>query len=268
VILVCGDFMLDRWQFGEVTRISPEAPCPVISIKREETRDGAAANVAANVRSLGVPCRTEYGDQENDIVKTRLMARGQQIMRVDNDYPQKPIMSLDLTSVRIVIFVDYGKGTLDYVGSLIKDAKAAGCTVLVDPKGYDYERYRGADVIKPNLDEMKVMVGGWKDEFDLREKAQALCRTAGISALLLTRAADGMSLYRESSATYMPSVAEQVVDVAGAGESAIAALGVGLHRGYSIEQATVFANTAAGIAVGKFGPSVVTQEEIEARRFD
>jgi D-glycero-beta-D-manno-heptose-7-phosphate kinase len=264
VILVVGDAMRDIYWHGEVTRISPEAPVPVISVKRVEEIAGAAANVAANVRAMGVECMSNYGVQSEQIAKIRLMVKGRQEYRVDFDHPQRPAVLADwaLEKPDMVILVDYGKGTLAGVDALISRCKKAGKTVLVDPKGYDYEKYRGADVIKPNIDEMRVMVGGWKDEADLTRKAQALCKKADIGSLLLTRAADGMSLYSDSSEFHIPAVAKQVVDVTGAGETAIAALGVGLHQGLSLEEASVLANKAAGIKVGRFGPSVVTKEEV------
>jgi rfaE bifunctional protein kinase chain/domain len=170
-----------------------------------------------------------------------------------------PIKSLKSESlhVSVVIFVDYGKGTLANVQKLINQAKDAGCTVLVDPKGYDYSKYRGADVIKPNLDEMKVMVGGWKDEADLAVKVEKIRKDADIGAVLLTRASDGMTLYTQSGAKHFPAEAKEVVDVTGAGETAIAALGVGLHRGLSLEDSVALANKAAGIKVGMFGPTAV-----------
>ena len=262
MILVVGDAMRDVYWHGEVTRISPEAPVPVISVKRVEERDGAAANVAANVRSLGVDCKTNFGASKDRVEKIRLMVRGRQEYRVDFDHPQTPIELLDLEDVSIVIFVDYGKGSLEHVAGFIRLCKEYGKTVLVDPKGYDYTKYRGADVIKPNLDEMRVMVGGWKDEHDLTLKAQDIRLKANIGALLLTRASEGMTLYTHKGALHLEAVAKDVIDVTGAGETAIAALGVGLHQGSSIEQACELANRAAGIAVGKFGPSIVSKEEL------
>lgn len=264
MILVCGDAMLDRYWFGEVTRISPEAPVPIISIKRTEDRPGAAANVANNVRAMGVECRGEFGLQDQEVTKIRLVARGQQTMRVDFDHRQKAITQLDLSGIRLAIFVDYGKGSLDFVRSLIEEAKSAGVKVLVDPKGYDYERYRGADVVKPNLDEMRVMVGGWKDEADLAAKVEKIRRDADIGAVLLTRSAEGMTLFSDGWAYSVCATEDKVVDVTGAGETAIAALGVGLHRGLPLEEAVRLANKAAGIAVSKFGPYAVSKEELEA----
>jgi rfaE bifunctional protein kinase chain/domain len=257
MILVCGDAMLDCYWFGEVVRISPEAPVPVISVKRVEEKEGAAANVAKNVEAMGVPVRTQFGHQDKQVTKIRLIARGQQTMRVDFDHRQNSITGLNLSGIRIAIFVDYGKGSLDFIRSLIEEAKKASVTVLVDPKGYDYERYRGADVVKPNLDEMRVMVGGWKDEHDLEMKVQKIRLDANIGAVVLTRAAGGMTLYDHHGAKHIPAVAKEVIDVTGAGESAIAALGVGLHRGLSLEEASLLANKAAGIKVGMFGPCAV-----------
>ena len=259
MILVCGDAMLDRYWFGDVARISPEAPVPVVRMRREEERPGAAANVARNIEAMGGACRAMYGDGER-IVKLRVIGRSQQMVRVDFDHPQQPIT--DIPKAEIVVFSDYGKGSLANIQDLIKQAKSSGAIVLVDPKGYDYERYAGADVVKPNLDEMKAMVGGWKDEADLERKAQKLREQAGIGAILLTRAAEGMTLYTESGAIDIPSVAKEVYDVSGAGDTAIAALAVALSRGCELHEAAGYANKAAGIAVGRFGTSVATREEV------
>jgi rfaE bifunctional protein kinase chain/domain len=254
--------MRDVYWHGEVTRISPEAPVPVISVKRVEEREGAAANVAANVRAMGVPCYGYFGNSQR-VEKIRLVVKGRQEYRVDFDHQQEALVGLPDTHIPpIVIFVDYGKGTLSNVQDLIREAKEAGSTVLVDPKGYDYERYMGADVLKPNLDEMRVVLGGWKDDADLDRKANNLLLWADVGAILLTRASDGMSLYTRNRVMHIQAVAKEVIDVTGAGESAIAALGVGLHRGLSLEQSVVLANKAAGVAVGKFGPYAVTEAEL------
>lgn len=259
--------MIDRYIHGEVSRVAPEAPVPVLKVSRVEERAGAAANVLANVKAMRVAAKGDFGFGHKPIIKTRLVYRNQYIARFDEDHSQYPLHELDLEGVKVVIFVDYGKGSLQNVQSLIQQAKKAGCIVLVDPKGYDYEKYRGADVVKPNLDEMRVMIGGWADEDDLEAKVRGLMNESGIKSVLLTRASAGMSLYlREAYGwkhTYhRPSVAEQVVDVSGAGEAAIAALGVGLHEGYSLKESMVFANRAAGKACGKFGTSVVTRDEV------
>jgi rfaE bifunctional protein kinase chain/domain len=260
VILVCGDAMRDVYWHGEVTRISPEAPVPIISVKRVEERWGAAANVRANVEAMGVECVEHYGNQTEDVTKIRLMVNGRQEYRVDFDHPQAEALMGEwiLDDTDLMILVDYGKGTLgENIQQFIKFAKERKCRVLVDPKGYDYSKYRGADVIKPNLDEMKVMVGGWKDEADLAVKVEKIRKDADIGAVLLTRASDGMTLYTQNGAKHFPAEAKEVVDVTGAGETAIAALGVGLHRGLSLEDSVALANKAAGIKVGMFGPCPV-----------
>lgn len=265
MILVCGDAMLDRYWFGDVTRISPEAPCPVLSVKRVEDREGAAANVARNVRAMGGECRTVYSDAALPVMKIRAIGKNHQMLRIDFDNPQTPIpLGLDFRGARVVIFSDYGKGSLEHVQGLILRAKIAGCTVLVDPKGYDYERYRYADVVKPNTDEMRAMVGGWKNDADLDAKAQGVRRKADIRALLLTRAAEGMTLYTDDGATRIPAEAREIFDVTGAGDTAIAALAVSLARGHTLKDAARYANRAAGIVVGRFGTATASEEEVFA----
>lgn len=253
--------MLDEYWFGDVTRISPEAPVAVLSVSKVETREGAASNVANNCRALGADVRSVFGGGER-IRKIRAVSKSQQMMRLDFDYPQNPIESLDYSGVSLVIFVDYGKGSLRDVRELILKAKEAGVMVLVDPKGYDYDKYRGADVIKPNLDEMRVMLGGWRDEGDLTAKAQKMRRETEIGAILLTRASDGMSLYSDRGSSHIQAEARGLVDVSGAGETAIAALGVSLTMGHSLEKAVGYANKAAGIAVNRFGTAVINKEEV------
>lgn len=263
-ILVCGDAMLDEYWYGDVSRISPEAPVPVLTVKRTEVREGAAANVARNVRALGSPCRTEFGAPEMQVRKIRPICRNHQMLRLDFDNPQVPVSKGIRFEPGIVIFSDYGKGALEHVHCLILRAKMAGCTVLVDPKGYDYGRYRYADVVKPNLDEMRVMVGGWKDEADLDRKAQAIRTEAHIRALLLTRAADGMTLYTDAGAERIAAEEREVYDVTGAGDTAIAALAVALSRGHDLLTAARYANKAAGIVVERFGTAVATEAEVFA----
>lgn len=262
-VMVLGDAMVDEYWYGDVSRISPEAPVPVISVTNTERREGAAANVANNVRAMGARCVTDYGASDLKVLKIRAIGRSQQMLRLDFDNPQEPISkTVRFGSGDIVIFSDYGKGALANVQCLILRAKIAGCTVLVDPKGYDYERYRYADVVKPNLNEMRVMVGGWKDEADLVCKAQQLRRKADIRALLLTRASEGMTLFTDSGSTHIASAAREVYDVTGAGDTSIAALAVALSRGHDLHTSCRYANKAAGIVVGKFGTAVATEEEV------
>ena len=263
-VLVVGDAITDRYWFGDVERISPEAPVPVVKMLRTEERAGAAENVAKNIEALGGECETLFSDSER-IVKLRVIGKQQQVCRVDFDHPQKPVSkSLYLEKLKncgVVLFSDYGKGALSEVGELIWLAKQAGKTVLVDPKGYDYMKYSGADVVKPNLDEMKSMVGGWKSEEDLEEKASEIRRKAEIGAILLTRAAGGMSIYSKE-ASHIPSFAREIFDVTGAGDTAIAALAVFMAEGSSLNESAALANKAAGLACGKFGTSVVTRLEL------
>lgn len=272
-IMVAGDAMLDRYWFGDVSRISPEAPVPVVRMIREEERPGAAANVARNIEAMGGECVRVFGSG-SPIEKLRLIARNQQVARVDFDHVQDPITSLPgVEDCKVVVFSDYGKGSLSQIQRLIQTAKAAGAIVLVDPKGHEYEKYRGADVIKPNLNEMKELVGGWSNDEQLSAKAQRLRAEAGIGAILLTKAADGMSLYYGAMGgewqvemvdcvEHIPAVAQEVYDVSGAGDTAIAALAVALSRGHSLVSSAGFANRAAGIVVGRFGTAVATASEV------
>lgn len=262
-IMVLGDAMIDEYWTGDVSRISPEAPVPVLSVKKTERREGAAANVAANVRAMGAECSTEYGANEMQVLKIRAIGRHQQMLRLDFDHRQEPISKdVGFAGAGVVIFSDYGKGALEHIQCLILRAKIAGATVLVDPKGYDYERYRYADVVKPNLDEMRVMAGGWKNEADLEVKANRLRREAEIGAILLTRAGEGMTLYTDERSEHIPTQAREVYDVTGAGDTAIAALAVALALGHPLSAAARYANKAAGIVVGKFGTAVATKAEV------
>lgn len=295
-ILVCGDAMLDLYWFGDVSRISPEAPVPVVKMVRTEERPGAAANVARNCRAMGaevtlisivgdderghtleallareairfIPCRAIVTTQ-----KLRVIGRSQQVVRIDID-PEVVESALEqlhgafedeVHTHDIVVFSDYGKGALGGIADLIAIAKGAGKTVLVDPKGYDYERYRAADVVKPNLEEMRELVGGWRTEWELEQKARKLRIEAGIGAVLLTRAADGMTIYTKDRTASIPTEAREVFDVSGAGDTAIAALACALGRGFSLEAATRYANKAAGVVVGRFGTSIATEDEVFA----
>lgn len=265
MILVCGDAMIDRYWFGDVSRISPEAPVPVVKMVRVEERKGAAANVAANCKAMGAAV-TELFSNSDPPVKIRVIGKNQQVVRIDYDYQQEPIRIAEFTTqcsaCDIVVFSDYGKGALKNIAELIPIAKAQGKTVLVDPKGYDYTKYAEADVIKPNLDEMREMVGGWGSPEELHQKAEKLRKDSNIGAILLTRAADGMTLFTGDGHTHIPTYAREVYDVSGAGDTAIAALAFALGYGKSLEAAAHFANKAAGIAVGRFGTSTVGKDDL------
>lgn len=266
-ILVCGDAMWDHYWSGDVTRISPEAPVPVVSVIHKEMRSGAAGNVQANIAAMGgkthaATCRTSD--------KYRITGRNQQIVRVDFDEAPtaEAVGKMEfffrerLPDCDIVVFSDYGKGSLIHVQKLISEAKAAGKLVLVDPKGYDYTKYAGADLIKPNLDELRQVVGGWGSSEQLAAKAKFLMTECKISRILLTQAAEGMTLFAGAEIRHFPSQAREVFDVTGAGDTAIAALAVGMSLDLSWRQSTELAVKASGIVVGKFGTAVCTKEEL------
>jgi rfaE bifunctional protein kinase chain/domain len=295
-VLVVGDAMLDRYWFGAVERISPEAPVPVVRVEREEERLGGAANVALNVRSLGVQAAlmSAIGDDREGarmlgllaragvrarvttdprlrtIVKLRVIGRAQQLVRVDFDQAPPPASLGDLMEgfeqevkgCEAVLFSDYGKGGLSQLPRMIELARAAGKPVLVDPKGNDYERYRGASVITPNRAELAQAVGGWSDEPTLHKRARALREQIGVGALLVTRAEEGMSLFDEQGHLHVPTEAREVFDVTGAGDTVIATLAAMLAAGVELRTAVVHANKAAGIVVSRFGTASVTYEEL------
>jgi len=295
-VLVVGDVMLDRYWFGEVSRISPEAPVPVVKVERTEDRLGGAANVARNASALGarVSLLSVVGDDEagdaigallaqerieaglqrdGDItttIKLRVIGRQQQLLRIDFEtVPGHEALASKLADFErrlpdadVVILSDYGKGGLKHISQMIDMARRAAKPVLVDPKGEDYERYRGATVLTPNRAEFRQVAGRWRDEAELEAKAQSLRRTLALEALLVTRSEEGMTLYRDSGVIHVPTVAKEVYDVSGAGDTVIATLGVMLAAGESFEAAVRWANKAAGIVVGKLGTAVVHPEEL------
>jgi len=295
-ILVVGDVMLDRYLFGDASRISPEAPVPVVLVQREESRPGGAANVARNCTALGAQSQLlsvigadESGSRLAELVaaegvraslyrdasvhttvKLRVIARQQQLVRVDFEtLPSSEVLASKLAEFEqalagcdVVILSDYGKGGLAHIVRMIELAKAAGKRVLVDPKGDDYSRYRGANVVTPNRAELREVVGTWKDEADLVRRAQELRAQLGLEALLVTRSEQGMTLFRADGVLNVKAEAREVYDVSGAGDTVIAALGVMLAVGASMEEAVRLANRAAGIVVGKLGTAVATREEL------
>jgi rfaE bifunctional protein kinase chain/domain len=297
-ILVVGDVMLDRYWFGDVDRISPEAPVPVVQVKRSEERLGGAANVARNAAALKGQASLlgVIGDDEPGatlekllqagqvrshlkrdpgvatIIKLRVLARQQQLLRVDFEAPPgndvlvsvlQEYQSL-LVNHNTVVLSDYGKGGLAHVTRMIEMARRANVPVLVDPKGDDYARYRGATVITPNRAEMRQVVGTWKTEADLTIRAQNLRRDLQLTALLLTRSEEGMTLYTENEVLHVSAHAREVYDVSGAGDTVIATLAVMLGAGVPIKEAVQYANRAGGIVVGKLGTAVVSADELFA----
>ncbi len=297
-VLVVGDVMLDRYWFGEVSRVSPEAPVPIVKIDRTEDRPGGAANVARSAAALGasvillsvvgsdqpgrrlaqllkadgVRAKLHLDRTIDTTVKLRVLGRRQQLLRIDFETTPSHEVLLDkfaeykvlLAQCDIVILSDYGKGGLTHISKMIDLAIARGKRVLVDPKGEDFSRYRGATVITPNRGEFRQVVGGWRDERELALKAQALRRKLGVESLLLTRSEEGMTLFQQGSVLHEAARAREVFDVSGAGDTVIAVLAVMLGAGASLHEATRIANHAAGVVVGKLGTAVVHLPEIAA----
>jgi len=295
-VLIAGDVMLDRYWFGDVERISPEAPVPVVKIARSEERPGGAANVARNAAALGARTtlvsttgvdeagaalekllaadnvRTSFHRDPAlpTTVKLRVIGRQQQLLRIDFETaPSHEVLATTLADYErlledsdLVILSDYGKGGLTHITKMIERARGAGKPTLVDPKGDDWVRYRGATAITPNRSEFRQVVGRWKDAAEMARKAQALRADLDIEALLVTRSEEGMSLYTAAGVDDIPAVSREVYDVSGAGDTVIATLGVLLAAGADIGSAVRVANEAAGVVVGKLGTAVVTPDEL------
>lgn len=295
-LLVVGDVMLDRYWFGDVSRISPEAPVPVVKIERQEERLGGAANVARNAAALGAQTAllSVVGNDEagrtldrllteaeiatslhidaaiDTIVKLRVIGRQQQLLRIDFETPPShEVLSAKLKDFEqrladcdAVILSDYGKGGLTHIGEMIRLARAAGKPILVDPKGDDYAKYAGATVITPNRSELKQVIGAWKSEAELAEKAEALRTRLGLEALLLTRSEEGMTLFAQDAVIHQAAKAREVFDVSGAGDTVIATLAVMRSAGAAWAQAIHIANLAAGVVVAKLGTATVTRDEL------
>ena len=295
-VLVVGDVMLDRYWFGDVSRISPEAPVPIAKIDHIDQRAGGAANVARNIVALGgqvvllsVIGDDEAGDQLQQLmqhnqvqthflrdktiattVKLRVVARNQQLIRLDfEDAPTHEVLNSVTRQYRdlladcdVVILSDYGKGGLTHVTTMIEWARQAGKPVLIDPKGDDYEKYAGATLLTPNRAELRQVTGSWQDEVALTEKAQALREHLGLQALLLTRSEEGMTLFREGEPHHQPTQAREVFDVSGAGDTVIGAMGLAMAAGLDLPAAMRLANAAAGVVVAKLGTAVCSFDEL------
>ena len=295
-IIVIGDVMLDRYWSGQATRISPEAPVPVVKVKSIEDRIGGAANVAVNIAKLGgqvtllgvigddaegeivqrlleaegVVCDFVVEKSLRSICKLRVMAQHQQLIRLD--FEDTPIQfdqaALQAALIRhlpkhdVVVFSDYGKGTLVDVSSFISAAKQAGVKTLVDPKGVDYQHYALADLITPNLSELKAVVGACHDEQELIEKGRALLAKYQIPTLLLTRGEAGMTLIEADQVHSIPAKAKDVFDVTGAGDTVIAVMALCVSLELPLMEAMYLANLAGGIVVGKLGTSTVSLQEL------
>ncbi len=295
-VLVVGDVMLDRYWFGDVSRISPEAPVPIVHVQRTEERPGGAANVARNIASLGgkATLLSVVGDDEAGrslaallekehvttlfhkdaqfptTVKLRVIGRQQQLLRIDFETPPSREVLEDklddfeslVDGVDVVILSDYGKGGLTHVSKMIKAAKAHGKRILVDPKGGDFARYRGATLLTPNRGEFRQVAGRWKDENDLARRAETLRTELDLEALLVTRSEEGMSLFSSAGAMHEPTQAQEVYDVSGAGDTVIATLGLMMAAGAEMSDAMRIANRAAGVVVGKLGTATVSRDEL------
>jgi rfaE bifunctional protein kinase chain/domain len=295
-VMVVGDVMLDRYWYGDASRISPEAPVPVVLFRNELTTAGGAANVACNCAALGVRTQLlsvlgsdEAGDRLAELieragiqaslhrdqsirttVKLRVIGRQQQLLRIDFETsPSREVLASKLADFKrelhrcdVVILSDYGKGGLAHIAQMIRLGRAAGKRVLVDPKGDDYSRYKGAHLLTPNLAELREVVGSWKSEADLERRAQKLRRQLGLEALLLTRGGEGMTLYRDARTVHVKAEKREVYDVSGAGDTVIATLATMLAAGVALEPAVRIANRAGGIKVTKLGTAVVTRKEL------
>ncbi|MFY9137641.1 D-glycero-beta-D-manno-heptose-7-phosphate kinase [Zwartia sp.] len=295
-VLVVGDIMLDRYWFGEVERISPEAPVPVVRVVKREDRLGGAANVARNIVALGAHATlagfvgedeaatsvrqllSEAGIQAHMItdvahpttLKMRVLGRQQQLLRID--FEEKPTATL-LEALRdqvekllaghdVLVLSDYAKGALAEVDVLIELARKKGLPILVDPKGTDYRRYRGASLVTPNRSEMQQAVGVWSSEQELTDRAQVLREQLSLDALLVTRSEQGMTLFTGQGREHVEAQAHEVFDVSGAGDTVLATLAVMRAVGIDWPTAMRWANRAGGIVVGKLGTSIVTAGEL------
>jgi rfaE bifunctional protein kinase chain/domain len=295
-VLVVGDVMLDRYWFGEVERISPEAPVPVVHVAKREDRLGGAANVARNAVALGAQVTLvglvgqdeaatrvrsllgEAGVQAHLVtdahhpttLKMRVLGRQQQLLRID--FEEKPTPALLeslaehvaplLAQHDVVVFSDYAKGALAQVEALIALAREKGLPILVDPKGSNYQRYRGATLVTPNRSEMQQAVGVWHSEPELSERAQALRNELELEALLVTRSEQGMTLFTDAGSDHVDAQAHEVFDVSGAGDTVLATLAVMRAAGVPWAESMRWANRAGGIVVGKLGTSIVTAGEL------
>lgn len=296
-VLVAGDVMLDRYWFGATGRISPEAPVPVVHVRDTEERPGGAGNVAVNLASLGVQC-TLLGITGDDaaataltasmrqrgvrceltrlkqtatITKLRVLSRHQQLIRVDfeetfGSFSAPPLLAQfqhALGETQVVILSDYGKGSLAGVEQLITAAHKAGKPALVDPKGRDFAKYRGATAITPNLAELEAVVGECPDEAAIVSKGEKLRADLELQALLVTRGEHGMTLLEAGHpALHLPTQALEVSDVTGAGDTVIALFAAGLGAGLGFADAAALANFAAGLVVAKLGAASVTPAEL------
>ncbi|MDH3355690.1 MAG: bifunctional D-glycero-beta-D-manno-heptose-7-phosphate kinase/D-glycero-beta-D-manno-heptose 1-phosphate adenylyltransferase HldE [Chromatiales bacterium] len=296
-ILVVGDLMLDRYWSGNTSRISPEAPVPVVHVNDIDERAGGAGNVALNIAALGakasvvgltgndeaasslkaslehdnIECHFEQLSDSATITKLRVMSRHQQLIRLDFEdgfvgYDGAGLLEKfekELQQAQVVVLSDYAKGALRDAPKMISMAKAVGKAVIVDPKGSDFSSYRGATLITPNFNEFEAVVGSCSNEDEIEHKGEVLRKELDLDALLITRSEQGMTLIQtEKDTIHIPTKARDVFDVTGAGDTVISALAVALAAGESFESATILSNLAAGVVVGKLGTATVTVPEL------
>ncbi len=296
-VLTVGDLMLDQYWFGPTTRISPEAPVPVVNVSGAEARPGGAANVAINLASLGVQTAivgligadangrhlselllerdidVDVAEIErcSTITKLRVLSRNQQLIRLDTENIFElrdtealgPILERRVPNTNVCVLSDYAKGTLGRVSEIIALCRRLGVPVLVDPKGRDFTRYRGASVLTPNLAEFEAVVGRSGDDQQLVERGQALCAELDLGALVVTLSERGMVvIVDEETPVFLNARVREVFDVTGAGDTVIAALAAGLAAGESLADAAALANLAAGLVVRKIGVASVTASEL------
>jgi D-beta-D-heptose 7-phosphate kinase / D-beta-D-heptose 1-phosphate adenosyltransferase len=296
-VLIAGDVILDRYLHGDTTRISPEAPVPVVHVIETEERPGGAGNVALNISKLGVQaclvgvtgkddssdllekylsnenveCKFIRQDGFQTVTKLRVLSQHQQLIRLDYEanaiqVDVEKINALfiqQLRETKVVVLSDYAKGSLRDINNLIQQARDNGCTVLIDPKGIDFSRYQGASVLTPNVKEFEMVVGKCDDIDEIVSKGKALCKTLELAALLVTRGKDGMTLIRQDEPpVHLPSRALDVFDVTGAGDTVIATLAAAIASGHDMVHATALANEAAGLVVAKLGTACVTVKEL------
>ena len=299
-ILVIGDLLLDRYLSGTTSRISPEAPVPIVRVDNTIERIGGAGNVAANAAtlgasvslvgqvgddadgaqieqisgSLGIECGLVKSAGYSTIVKTRVVSQGQQMLRID--FEQSPgsgesnkvhaEFSSHLQNCDVVVISDYGKGSVGEVEKLINEARALGRFVIVDPKGVEFSKYRGVDLLTPNLKEFEAVVGDCSSDEVLIAKAKDMLNELAISAILVTKGPLGMVLVEDNGHLTVAAEAKEVFDVTGAGDTVCGVLAAFISAGSNIRNAVAYANKAAGIVVGRFGAATLTLEEI--RKFD
>lgn len=297
-ILIVGDLMLDSYWKGNVSRVSAEAPIPIVHIGIQEDRAGGAGNVALNAAKLGANChliglvgndsvaeRLEIILKENQVQynllkvdglktinKLRILSQSQQLLRLDfednfssidkNLLFESFIEKLSFTD--IVILSDYAKGTLNDIQVLIESAKVAEKRVIIDPKGNDFIRYKGAYIITPNFVEFEAVVGKCSSEQEIESRGFELLKSLELNAILITRGEHGMTLLEKGRPPFhLPTFAREVFDVTGAGDTVVASLGIALASGFNLTNAVKLANIAAGLVVGKVGTATLTSQELQ-----